>query len=527
MLTKVNKQKKSGVTRREFTKGMATAGIGLITLSSPFIRPLTAKAATPKMGGFARIAFESSSPNDTLDPMRVTSNIDATRCFMIYNNLVRMGPDLLPKPQLSESWESNSTATEWTFKLRKGVEFHNGKTLTSADVVYTVGRHMGEKSESVIKAYMAQIDEVKADGKHTVRFKIKNPNAEFPILLSSCRAGIVPEGHEDFENPIGTGPFKKQEWKPGIQAIFVRNNNYYKEGLPYLDRVKTFSIPDKVARVSTLLSGEIEVAFGLDAKSVPIIEMSKNAELAYSRSGQLVYQAMMIDRAPTNNEDFRLAMKYLQDRERVIKSVYKGYAQVGNDHPIAPTDPMYCKDLSVRPYDPDKAKFHLKKAGMEKAKIEIYNSSTAGPGNVEQSLLFQKTAAKAGLTVFIKQTPPEGYWSHTAMKYPIFGSHWNARPTADLMYTTMVMSTASWNETKYMNEKLDKLIIEARGELDMARKKEIWCDLQRMIHEDGGCLISCFVDYLDAKNTKLQGFKPHPMGGLSDYMNAETFWIQS
>ena len=520
-------QKKSGITRREFTKGMTAASIGLFTIGMPMTRPPAAKAATPKKGGLARIALPSSGPNDTVEPIQVESNLDATRCFMLYNNLVRMGSDLLPQPQLAETWESSSNSTEWVFNLRKDVEFHNGKSFTSADVIYSVSRHLGDKSESRIKAYMAQIAEAKADGKYTVRFKIKNPNAEFPILFFSSRAGMIPEGHTDFENPIGTGPFKKKEWKPGIQAVFVRNENYFKEGLPYLDRVKTFSIPDVVARINTLLAGEIEVAAALDAKSVPIIKMAKNAELEYSRSGQIVYQAMMCDRPPTNNKDFRLAMKYLQDRERVVKSIYKGYAQVGNDHPVAPTDPMYCKDLPIRPYDPEKAKFHLKKAGMENAKIEIYNSSTAGPGNVEQTLLFQQTAAKAGLTVYIKQTPPEGYWQHTSTKYPIFGSLWNARPTADLMYSTIHLKNSPANETRYYNDKIDKLIIEARGEIDVVRRKEIWCELQRIVHEDGGDMISCFVDYLDARSSKLQGFKAHPMGGLSDYINGETFWIKS
>jgi len=527
MGTKDKEQKKSDLTRREFTKGMVTASIGLFTIGTPIIRPLTAKAATPKKGGLARIAFESSNPTDTLDPIRVTSNIDATRCSTLYNNLLRMGADLQPQAQLAESWEPNSNATEWVFKLRKGVEFHNGKTLTSADVVYTVSRHLGEKSESNIRAFMAQIAEVKADGKHTVRFKIKKPNAEFPILFSSCRAGMIPEGHTDFENPIGTGPFKVKEWKPGIHSLFVRNKNYFKGGLPYLDAVKNFGIPDVVSRVSALLSSEIELAFMLDAKSVPIIKMAKNAELEHSRSGQLVYQVLMRDRPPTNNKDFRLAMMYLQDRERVVKTVYKGYAQIGNDHPIAPTDPMYCKDIPIRPYDPDKAKFHLKKAGMEKATIDIYNSTTAGAGNVEQTLLFQQTAAKAGLTVHVKQTPPEGYWSHTAMKYPIYGSNWNTRPTAGLMFGAMLMSDAPWNETKHFDENIDKLVGEARGELDLARKKQIWCELQRIVHEDGGCMVSCFVDYLDARSSKVQGFKAHPMGGLSDYLNGEKIWLET
>ena len=387
-----------------------------------------ARADTPKRGGTVRYALESSSPNDTLDPIKVTSNIDATRCFQLYNNLVRMGADLSPQPALANYWEANSEATEWTFELREGIEFHNGKKLTAADVVYSVKRHLGENTESRIKAYMAQIAEISADGDHVIKIKIASPNSEFPILFSSARAGIIPEGHTDFENAVGTGPFKVREFQPGIRSVFARHENYWQDSKPYVEAVETFSIPDPVARMNALLSGEIEAGNSLDANSVPLIDLAPNVELVAAKGGQMVYQVLMCDRPPTENVDFRLALKYLQDREKIVNVVYKGYAQIGNDHPIAPSDPMYCADLPVRPYDPDKAKFHLKKAGMEGATVEIYNSTTAGPGNVEQTLLFQQTAAAAGLTVQVRQTPPEGYWNHTGGKFPIWGSHWNARP---------------------------------------------------------------------------------------------------
>ena len=515
------------ISRRQFTKGALAAGASAYAIGAGALHVGKAEADTPKKGGTVRYAMESSSPNDTLDPIGVTSNIDATRCFQLYNNLVRMGNDLRPQPSLAESWESDDSATSWTFNLRKGVEFHNGKSLTAADVVYSIQRHLGENTESRIKAYMAQIAEVQADGDHRVHIKISGPNSEFPILFSSARAGIIPEGHTDFENAVGTGPFKVKEFKPGIRSVFDRHGNYWSDGKPYVDAVETFSIPDAVARMNALLSGEIEAGNSLDAKSVPLVDMVDNVELIAAKGGQMVYQALMCDRAPTDNNDLRLALKYLQDREKVVQGVYKGHAQIGNDHPIAPSDPMYCADIPVRPYDPDKAKFHLKKAGMETANIEIYTSSTAGPGNVEQSLMFQQTAAAGGVTVQVRQTPPEGYWSHTAEKYPIFGSHWNARPTADLMYATIHMTEASGNETKYFNDKIDQLITEARATLDESKRKAIWCDLQLIIHEEGGDMVPCFVDYLHGRATRLKGIEPHPMGGLSDQFNAETVWLES
>ena len=516
---------KNGISRRQFGQGVLTASAGAYALGTGLI-PGAAWAETPRKGGTIRIAMESSSPNDTLDPIKITSNMDAARCTQIYNNLVRMGNDLRPEPAIAESWEADGTATIWTFKIRQGVEFHNGRTVTPADVIYSLNRHRGEDTESRIKAFMEQISDITADGNNVV-ITISSPNAEFPITLASPRAGIIPEGHTEFENPVGTGPFKMGEFKAGISSTFVRHENYWRDGLPHADAVETFSIPDPVARANALLAGEIHAAFSVDAKTVPLFEMSPNVEIIAAKGGQMVYNALMCDRAPTDNKDFRTALKYLQDRERVLKGVYKGFGQIGNDHPIAPSDPMYCADIPIRAYDPDKAKFHLKAAGMEGATVDIYTSTTAGPGNVEQSLVFQQTAAAGGLTVQVHQTPPEGYWSHTAEKYPIFGSHWNARPTADLMYATIHMTTSPGNETKYMNETIDQLITQARAELEDTKRKAIWCDLQMIIHEEGGDMVSCFVDYLHGRSASLMGIKPHPSGGLSDQFSGETAWLSA
>ncbi len=515
---------KSEISRRQFGQGVLGASVGFAALGAGTFSGI-ARAETPKKGGKVRIALESSSPNDSLDPIKLTSNIDAARCTQLYNNLVRMGNDLKPEPAIAESWETDSTATDWTFKIREGVEFHNGKTLTSADVIYSLERHLGPDTESRIKAFMEQITEISADGDHVVRIKISSPNAEFPITLSSPRAGIIPEGHTDFENPVGTGPFKMGEFKAGISSTFVRHEIYWRDGYPHADEVETFSIPDPVARMNALFAGEIHLAISIDAKAVPLFEVTPSVEIIAAKGGQLVYNALMCDRGPTDNNDFRLAMKYLQDRERVLKGVYKGFGQIGNDHPIAPSDPMYCADIPIRPYDPDKAKFHLKAAGMENATVDIYTSTTAGPGNVEQSLVFQQTAAAAGITVQVHQTPPEGYWSHTAEQYPIFGSHWNARPTADLMYATIHLTSAPGNETKYFNETIDQLVTQARGELDDAKRKAIWCDLQTIIHEEGGDMVSCFVDYLHGRSANLKGVEPHPSGGLSDQFSAVSAWL--
>src|SRR5260221_11587680 len=109
-----------------------------------------------------------------------------------------------------------------------------------------------------------------------------------------------------------------------------------------------------------------------DVASLPLLDRSTTAEKVSVRAGQVVAISMLCAQVPTSNADLRLALKYLQDRERVRTGVYKGFAQIGNDHPVSPVDPLYCTDLPMRGYDVDKARFHLRKAGMENAAIEVY-----------------------------------------------------------------------------------------------------------------------------------------------------------
>ena len=516
------------ISRREFTSRLLALGLTMPAIGTILAAPVPAAAAvTPKRGGRVRLAFEQTSADNTLDPVGMTTTTDGTRGFQIYNPLFRISPKLTPEPELAESWETNATADDWVFKLRKGVEFHNGKALTAADVVYSMSRHMGEESTSAAKALLSEVTAVTAEDKHTVRFKLASPNADLPIYLGDYHTQIVPESFTDFDNAIGTGPFKVKTFVPGVRAIFARNENYWKEGLPYLDEIESFGIPDVVARTNAFLSGDVDVMMGLDPKTLDKINANPDVEIVSARSGSYWLFVMRRDSPPFDNVDAALAVKYLQDRELILKNILKGYGQIGNDHPIAPTDPFYCHEIPVRPYDPDKAKFHLKKAGLDSLEVTLHTSTSPGVGAIDAALLLQQSAAKGGVKIKVQREPSDGYWSNVWMKRPFVMSGWNARPTADLMFTTAYTSAAPWNETFWKNGAFDKLLIEARGTLDVAKRKQLFCEMQRLIHEDGGAAVPAFSDYLDGKSAKVKGFVPHPAGALSGFQIGETLWLDT
>ncbi|SJM30141.1 ABC transporter substrate-binding protein [Mesorhizobium delmotii] len=503
------------------------AGLGIGAASGLLLGPKGALAQSPHKGGVARIATEISDATASLDPIKILTNTDIARAFQIYNTLVRIDEKLQVQPALAESFEmAKPDATEWVFKLRRDVTFHNGKTFTSSDVVWNINRHIDKKSESRAKSLLSGVREVKADGPETVRFVLNAPNVDFPVVLGMPFVVMAPEGQTDFSMPIGTGPFQMKEYTPGGTSSAVRYDGYWNADAVFLDGIEVVAIAEPANRLNAVLAGDLDFIMSTDVASLPLLDRSTVAEKVFVRAGQIVAIAMMCKQAPTNNNDLRLALKYLQDRERVRTSVYKGFAQIANDHPVSPIDPVYFADLPIRPYDVDKARFHLKKAGMENASLEVYVAPGVGPGLIDQMLLFQQTAAPAGLKIKVNQVPGAGYWGSVAGKHPLTSTHSNMRPRADLFWTPYMSSKAgAASDTGFVDSRIDNLLDAARAEVDVAKRKQHWCDLQTIIHEEGGYMEAAFPDYLHAKSRRLQGVVAHPMGGLSNFLSGEGWWF--
>ena len=283
----------ASISRRAFVSRLAALGIstsiaGFIVAGSP-----VAVAATPKRGGRMRAAAGAHGPDDTLDPARFNSVINYGRGEQFYNGLTRIDESLVAQPDLAESWETNANATDWVFKLRKGVEFHNGKSLDAEDALYSIERHLDKNVGSGAKAFVENIAEGIVEDKHTVRFKLKGPDADFPVIMGTYQMKIVPVGTRDFSKAPGTGPFKLMEFKPGVRSLAHRNDNYWEEGRPYLDEIEWFGISDHNARMNALLAGDISMMSGLDPKAIPRVNKSNDVRVVNTKAGQYTNFAMM------------------------------------------------------------------------------------------------------------------------------------------------------------------------------------------------------------------------------------------
>jgi len=219
-----------------------------------------------------------------------------------------------------------------------------------------------------------------------------------------------------------------------------------------------------------------------------------------------------------------MAMKYLIDREQAKNAVFRGFAVVANDQPIPPSHRYYLAGLPQRPYDPDKAKFHVQKAGMAGKSVQVV-ASPAANGSIDMAVLMQQSAQKAGLTLTVNRVPADGYWSNHWMKHPLTFGNINPRPSADQLFTLFFKSDAPWNESGWKNEKFDQLVLAARAESDDAKRKQMYGDMQVLVHEKCGIGIPAFLSSLDGHSTKVKGLGSIPIGGFMGYMFAEHVWV--
>ena len=406
------------VGRREFMTRATALGMAMAIPASLISEE--ARATAPKRGGKLRQAARGGALSDSLDGALVVDTHPENTNWQCRNNVTQMMPDGNVGPDLAQSWEATPDASQWTFELRQGVEFHNGKSFEAEDVIHSINRHRGEGVSTGASGVVSGIKDIRADGKHTVVFDLESGTADFPFLLADWHLVVAPAGTEgaQWDQGIGTGPFILTEWRPGERSASKRNPNYFIEGLPYFDEVETLNITDGTARLSALLSGQVDVIENPEINVLRQLEKHSGVRVLEVSGTSHTTLPMHTDVAPFDSNDVRLALKYAVDRELLLKTVLQGHGKLGNDHPISPAQAYFAKDLEQREYDPDKTKFHLKKAGHANLSVRLHVGEGVLTGGMESALLFQESAKPAGINLELVRRPADGYWSEVWNKEP-------------------------------------------------------------------------------------------------------------
>jgi peptide/nickel transport system substrate-binding protein len=511
------------MTRREFIGKAAALGVSAVVASTMFAQ--AARAAAPKRGGKIKLGVSGGESSNTLDPALVASEVPLNVLRHWGDTLVQVSPTGEVEPRLAESIESSADAKTWHFKIRKDVEFHNGKTMTADDVLKTIQRHSDEKATSGALGIVKGIESMKVDG-DVFSVTLSTANADLPYLMGDYHLVIQPNG--GFDDPtagIGTGPYTVNVNEPGVRHTFKKWANDWDKDRGWADETEILVINDATARTAALQSGQVHMINRVDPKVAKLLDRAPNLAVRnVSGRGHYVF-IMRIEMGEFVDNHLRMALKLAINRQEMVDKILRGFGGVGNDFPINAAYPLFDDTIPQRSYDIEAAAKHYKLSNHDGSPIILRTADGAFPGAVDAAALFQQSAQAAGIPLEIKREPNDGYWSEVWNKQPFCASYWGGRPVQDQMYSTAYLSTADWNDTQWKRPEFDAMLLAARAELDLAKRKAIYSDMANMLRDEGGLILPMFNDFVDAVSDKIGGYDPDPNGELMNSFAGIRTWL--
>lgn len=450
----------------------------------------TSAMAQPK-GTFRQAHEVGFGDASSLDPASRGRVFQVTEKIM--SRLVRPGLDGKPAPDLAASWSANAGATEWTFRLRPNVRFHDGRPLTSADVVYTLKRIQDPKTDSPVRPTIAMISAMEAVDALTVKMTLSQPFADLPLQLTDYRLMIIPDGSGDTiaRTGIGTGPFKLEKFDPRGTTTLVANADYFL-GAPGVERMEIIGISDANARLQALLGGQIDFLHGLTRQQRQLVERSNRHKVHRVETGNWRGVVFKADSKPFDDPRVRKAMRLAVDRKAMLEiAAGADGGSTACDTPVGPKDQYRATDMSC-PQDIAGAKALLAAAGYPNGiDIELLTSTVESvwPTIAET---FQQQVAAAGIRVKVTAVPTDGYWNQVWRKRDVVMTRWNERP-ADSALNEIYRTGAPWNESFLSDPQLDQILDAARRELDFDKRRALYVDAQKRLFENGSTLVAFHV----------------------------------
>ncbi|QIE47341.1 ABC transporter substrate-binding protein [Pseudohalocynthiibacter aestuariivivens] len=484
--------------RRGFLKTTAAGAIAA-TL------PMGGAFAAPKRGGHLRVGKAHGQTTDTLNPGTWENGFTIGMAMAIHGRLTEVKADGTLAPEVAESWEATPDAKVWTFKVREGMTFHSGKSVTAEDVAASINFHRGEDSTSAAGPLVAPVENIRVDGQNVV-FELSGGNADFPFILSDYHLTIHPAKDDsiDWKSADGCGSYTLKSHNFGVSCTMERNPNHWRDDVAFFDSIEMLALVDQNARTTALVSGDVDVVDRIDLKTVGLLARNKSININSVAGTQHFTFAMSANQAPFDDNNVRMALKYAINREELVEKILFGYGSVGNDVPIGQNQAFYNTELEQKTYDPDKAKWHLKEAGMDSLSVSLSAADAAFTGAVDAGVLYQNSAKAAGIDLKVVREPNDGYWSDVWMKKPFSAVYWSGRPVQDQMFATAYSCGASWNDGFWCNEKFDNIMVEARAELDPAKRKDMYWEMQEIVSNQGAIIIPMFANYVFATSEKVK-----------------------
>jgi peptide/nickel transport system substrate-binding protein len=505
------------LARRDFLRHASRLGFAL-----PLLGGLAAGEARAA-GGTIRAAL--AMPAGAIDPVTIYDSASYQVLFQIAEYLCVTQPDLTLKPVLAESWAPNDDGSVWTFKLRRGVKFHDGREMTAEDVVATFDRLSDPKGESnalsVFKGLLSKGGTKKVDD-YTVAFHLDAPNGNFPYAVSidNYNAVILPANYKgDYEKSwIGTGPFKMESYKAKTSATLVRNDDYWgAKAVP--DRVELLFYGDLQPRLLALQAGEVDLLDG-----VPIDlsrSLAGNPKISIIRVKTSAHRQlhMRCDTAPFTDKRVRQALALTLDRDKLVKGLCRGMATVGNDSPFAPIFPSTDGQVPQRRQDIRKAKALLAEAGLS-AGFEATLTTERYADIPDYAVLFQNFAKQIGVRIKLNIETQDAYYGKAVfgqsdwLDSPLGITDYAHRGVPNVFLQAPLLSDGLWNAAHFKNPTYDGLVAQYVKALDIGAQRRVAGEIETLLLEETPVIISYFPDLLVPVRKGLTGLPPIPAGLL-------------
>lgn len=509
----------AGITRKDLLK--RTAG-GAVVLGTPSLLAAcggsgggsssggggTTTAAKLKSGGNLRVGATGGGSSDTIDAHNAVADPDILRISALYEPLAAPTADFKGTQMvLAESIEPvNGNAALWDIKLKPGIEFTNGKTVTADDVIFSINRIINPKSPGTGAASIGYINAkgMKKMDSTTVRVPLQFPNAGFVDDLGQYFNNIIPTDYNP-KSPVGTAAWKYQSFTPGQQSVFVKNPNYWQSGRPYADQLTIIDFTDDTARVNALLSGQIDIADTVPTEQLPQLQSSGSTAVIDNPAGGWLPITMRVDQAPFNDVRVRQAMRLIVNRPQMVQQVLSGHGQVGNDL-YGRFDPAYDSSIPQRHQDIEQAKSLLKAAGRENLTVTLVTGAILA-GVPEESQVFAQQAKAAGVTVNLNKVDTGTFYGSNYLKWTFAMDFWGPR-----RYLSQVaqgsLPNSPFNETHWDNAHFKQLIALARAEVDATKRTQYIHEAQMIEWNEGGYIIAFFPNFTAGASNKIGGIPP-------------------
>ncbi|MBM4341561.1 MAG: ABC transporter substrate-binding protein [Deltaproteobacteria bacterium] len=527
-----NRREEERKMRQEkYNRGYLTirflAGISMVV----FLLCQLCYAQEVKKGGTV-VAAISANPS-TLAPSMSYAISPIMVSYTMFNALVDYDMKGNMLPELAESWDFSSDGKTWTFRLRKGIKWHDGKDFSSADVAFTI-KEVAEKFHPLGKQAFGPISKIETPDPNTVVFKFEKPFFPTSSYLSCWYSGILPkhlyENTDILKNPynfkpVGTGPFMFEEFKQGSHLTVVRNPNYWRKDKPILDKIIFRVITDGVARVSALEKGEVDILapYAMAISEMKVLEAKGFVVTPiYAHDGLLAMTLFNLRNQYLGNKNVRYAIAHATNLDEIAKKAYFGYGKI----PVGPIPSSitwaFTNDVKKFEYDPAKANKLLDESGYKRdskgirfplefvyapsrtdfdstAKIIKAQLREVGIDIILKPLEYAATIDE----VFKKKKFDLTYWSLTMGPDPAVG-------TARLYLTSQIGDLPFTNAMGYSNPEVDRLFQQASEATSREKAGQSFKSIQKLITNDFPVLWTLEVPYPMAHSAKLVGLPEGP-----------------